>query len=928
MMNEKKLFLLDAFALIFRAYYAFINNPMRNSKGMNTSAIFGFINVLDEIIKKEKPTHIAVAFDTPAPTFRDKLFEKYKGQRPPAPEDIKIATPIIKQIIKAFNIPVLECDGWEADDVVGTLAKKAEANGFKTFMMTTDKDYCQLVSDNIFIYKPKRSGNDVEILDVGFVCKEFNITNPLQVIDVLGLWGDTADNVPGCPGIGEKSSKEIIGKYGSIENVYNNIDAFKGKQKENLIQFREQIELSRTLVTIDLNVPVEFDEEKLKLTEPNFDELKKIFDELEFRTLAARIIKTNEAKPVVVVKNEQGSLFDQEAVLTTSTPVQNPSLKNISTNAHEYFLIDTPDKRKKLIEQLSTVAEFCFDTETTGLDTLTADLVGMSFAIKANEAYYIPIPPSKDEAQKIVDEFKPVFENASIKKVGQNVKFDYMMLLNYDVHLQGQVFDTMLAHYLLQPESRHNLDLLAETLLQYQMVSIEELIGKKGKPQGNMRNVAVEQIKEYAAEDADVALQIKILLEPKIIRNHLQKLMDEMEVPLIYVLADMERTGVALNTDALKLFSKELQTEIASIEKEIIEMAGFNFNVASPKQLGEILFERLKIVDNPKMTKTKQYATGEDELLKLKDKHPIIGKILDFRSLTKLLSTYVDSLPELINSKTGRIHTSYNQAVASTGRLSSNNPNLQNIPIKTEKGREIRKAFVPTEGNLILSADYSQIELRIMAHVSKDKNMILAFKNNEDIHTATAANIFKVEAKDVTREMRGQAKGANFGIIYGISAFGLAENLHISRTDAKTLIDNYFATYPNVKAYMDDRIKFARLNMFVPTLFGRKRWLHDIHSTNQMVKGIAERNAINSPIQGSAADIIKMAMINIFKIFNEKQLRSKMILQVHDELVFDVVPAELEQVKEIVKYEMENAIQLEVPLTVEMGVGHNWLEAH
>lgn len=927
-MNEKKLFLLDAFALIFRAYYAFINNPMRNSKGMNTSAIFGFINVLDEIIKKEKPTHIAVAFDTPAPTFRDKLFEKYKGQRPPAPEDIKIATPIIKQIIKAFNIPVLECDGWEADDVVGTLAKKAEANGFKTFMMTTDKDYCQLVSDNIFIYKPKRSGNDVEILDVGFVCKEFNITNPLQVIDVLGLWGDTADNVPGCPGIGEKSSKEIIGKYGSIENVYNNIDAFKGKQKENLIQFREQIELSRTLVTIDLNVPVEFDEEKLKLTEPNFDELKKIFDELEFRTLAARIIKTNEAKPVVVVKNEQGSLFDQEAVLTTSTPVQNPSLKNISTNAHEYFLIDTPDKRKKLIEQLSTVAEFCFDTETTGLDTLTADLVGMSFAIKANEAYYIPIPPSKDEAQKIVDEFKPVFENASIKKVGQNVKFDYMMLLNYDVHLQGQVFDTMLAHYLLQPESRHNLDLLAETLLQYQMVSIEELIGKKGKPQGNMRNVAVEQIKEYAAEDADVALQIKILLEPKIIRNHLQKLMDEMEVPLIYVLADMERTGVALNTDALKLFSKELQTEIASIEKEIIEMAGFNFNVASPKQLGEILFERLKIVDNPKMTKTKQYATGEDELLKLKDKHPIIGKILDFRSLTKLLSTYVDSLPELINSKTGRIHTSYNQAVASTGRLSSNNPNLQNIPIKTEKGREIRKAFVPTEGNLILSADYSQIELRIMAHVSKDKNMILAFKNNEDIHTATAANIFKVEAKDVTREMRGQAKGANFGIIYGISAFGLAENLHISRTDAKTLIDNYFATYPNVKAYMDDRIKFARLNMFVPTLFGRKRWLHDIHSTNQMVKGIAERNAINSPIQGSAADIIKMAMINIFKIFNEKQLRSKMILQVHDELVFDVVPAELEQVKEIVKYEMENAIQLEVPLTVEMGVGHNWLEAH
>lgn len=935
--HSKKLFLLDAYALIFRAYYAFIKNPRITSKGLNTSAIFGFLLTLEEVLQKQKPTHIAVVFDTPTPTFRHEMFKDYKANRDETPEDIKRAVPYIKRLIEAYNIPVIACPGFEADDVIGTLARKATEKGFETYMMTPDKDFAQLVSDSVFMFKPSRSGNESVLWGVVDIKREFCVERPEQVIDVLGLMGDTADNIPGAPGIGPKTAMKLISEFGSIEEVFKNTDKLKGKVKEIIENNKEQIELSRKLVTIEQNVPVELNEQKLITETPDKEKLKLLFDELEFKTVAARILSEIDKKepagePQPVQKPQivqipqggslQGSLFGDEVEAAPKEKL------TIDKTPHLYKLIDNEVALTKLVSEICVLKEFCFDTETTSLNALDSELVAISFSWKKGEGYLIHFPESKEETLSILKKLQPLFENPATLKIGQNLKYDIQILANYGIKVRGPLFDTMLAHYLLEPDLRHNMDFLSETYLSYTPVPIESLIGEKGKNQKNMRSVAVDKILEYAVEDADVTWQLKEIFEPILQKEGLSELAEKIEMPLVPVLADIERTGVLVDEENLKSITGQLRDDIITLEKEIYALAGVEFNISSPKQLGDILFIRLKLDDNARYTKTKQFVTNEEILQRLTHKHPIIGKVLEYRGLKKLLSTYVEALPLLINKSTGRIHTSFNQAVASTGRLSSNNPNLQNIPVRDERGREIRKAFVPAEGNLFFSADYSQIELRLMAHLSRDKSMIDDFLSGNDIHAATASKIFGVDIRDVTREMRSRAKTANFGIIYGISSFGLSERLTIGRKEAKDLIDGYFNSYPGVKIYMEESIRKARDLGFVTTMFGRKRYARDIHSRNQVVRGNAERNAINAPIQGTAADIIKIAMIRIHARLEEEKLKAKMILQVHDELIFEVLPEELEKLKDIVLTEMSGAAKLDVPLKVDWGTGKNWLEAH
>jgi DNA polymerase I len=951
--SEKKLFLLDAFALIYRAYFAFSNNHRVNSKGLNTSAIFGFTNTLLEVLKKEKPTHIAVVFDTPEQTVRHIEFEAYKANREEMPDDLRIAIPYVIKVIEAFNIPVISKPGYEADDVIGTLAKMAEKQGFVTYMMTPDKDYGQLVSENIFIYKPARLGNGAEKMGIAEVCKKWDITNVDQLIDILGLMGDKVDNIPGIPGVGEKTAIQLVKDFGTIENLLANTDKLKGKLKEKVEENKDKAIQSKWLATIITDVPVELDEKALELEEPNKEAIKELFAELEFRRLADQILGTqsatesknngitNEEKSVKQKKQaaanpDQTSLFggteenivNEEVVSETeASPAMLLTIKDV---AHTYHLVNTKEACDKLLTDLMQQAEVAFDTETTGLDAHTADMVGMSFSFKTNEAYYVALPESRGDAKLIIDSFKPFFESETIVKVGQNIKYDLSVLKNYGIELKGKLFDTMVAHFLIQPEMRHNMNVLAETYLHYSPVSIETLIGKKGKEQQSMRDVAIEEIKEYAAEDADVTFQLKEKFAPMLLQTHTQKLFDEIEIPLIPVLAAMEAEGINLDTNALKEISAALEKDILIVDEEIQKLAGAPFNIASPKQVGDILFEVLRIVEKPKKTKTGQYATGEDVLSKLVGKHEIVGKILDFRELVKLKNTYVDTLPTLVNSTTGRIHTSYNQVVAVTGRLSSDNPNLQNIPIRTARGKEIRKAFVPRNDDFVLlSADYSQIELRIIAELSKDQGMIDAFLSGEDIHKATAAKVFGVSLEEVNTDMRSKAKMVNFGIIYGISAFGLSERLNIPRKESAEIIENYFAQYPRIKSYMDESIELAKEKGYVETIMGRRRYLRDINSTNHTVRGFAERNAINSPIQGSAADMLKIAMINIHSDLKQLNIKSKMLLQVHDELVFDAHKAELDILKPIIENRMKNAIpNLTVPMEVGIGIGNNWLEAH
>jgi DNA polymerase I len=922
----KRLFLLDAYALIYRAYYAFIKNPRYNSKGLNTSAILGFTNTLEEILSKEKPTHLAVVFDPPGPTFRNELFVAYKAHREETPEDIKKSIPYIKKIIAGYNIPIIEVWGFEADDVIGTLALHAGQNGFVTFMMTPDKDYCQLVTENTFIYKPKRMGNEVEIWGIPEVVKEFEVKDPKQVVDVLALWGDKSDNIPGAAGIGEKGAKKMISEYGTIENLYLNIDKLKDSQKKILLDSKENIMLSLKLARIETHVPIDFDEEGLTMNAYNNKDLEDIFNELEFKTLANRIL--NKVSSTIKTDNNiQGSLFESFNKFDETKSVSN--FKNIHDVAHKYTVVASSSDRETLIHQLKGVVEFCFDTETTGLDVLSAEIVGVSFSFKAYEAYYVPVPSDLTLARQLLEEFKPIFEDETIRKIGQNVKFDMLMLKRYQIDVKGEIFDTMIAHYLIQPELPHNMNYLAEIYLNYTPVKIEELIGEKGRGQKNMRSVAIDVIKEYAAEDADVTWQLKTILVKELAKSGMEQLARDVEMPLITVLADIEETGFNLNVDELNLFAIVLKEKIGILENEIYLLAGMEFNIGSPKQLGEVLFDRLKIDLDAKKTKTQQYSTGEEVLDKLRSKHVIIDKILEYRGFKKLLSTYVDTLPKLINPVTKKIHTSFNQAVTSTGRLSSTSPNLQNIPIRDDEGKEIRKAFISSSSEyILLAADYSQIELRIMAHISGDENMIEAFNANEDIHTSTASKIFGIPNQDVTKDMRRKAKTANFGIIYGISTFGLAERLGIPRGESKQLIDGYFNNYPKVKQYMNNAIIAAKELGYVETLLGRRRYLKDINSANAVVRGFAERTAINAPIQGSAADVVKIAMIRIFKRLNKKNLKTKLILQVHDELIFDVFKPELDEVMKIVRYEMENAYKLKVPLIVDIGIGNNWLEAH
>jgi DNA polymerase-1 len=930
MPSGKKLFLLDALALIYRAYFAFSNNHRVNSKGQNTSAVFGFTTTLLDVLKKEQPTHIAVVFDTAAPTARHEDFEYYKANRQEVPEDLAWSIPYVMKMCEAFSIPVISLDGYEADDLIGTLARQAEKKGFTIYMMTPDKDYGQLVNQNTFIYKPPRGGGVAEIMGVKEVCERWQIERVEQVVDILGLMGDSVDNIPGIPGVGEKTAIALIRQYGSIENLYEHTSELKGKLKEKVENNKELAFQSKRLATIITDAPIEFNEEQLKLKEPDKDALKQLFDELEFRRLAQQVLSNDEskAKPAAAPALQQTMFghFDEDEI---EKPISGSERKTILTVNHHYTIAATKDLRQNLAEQLRQSKSFCFDTETTGVDAHTAELVGIAFSIRPHEAWYVPVPENYDEARNIVHEFKDVFEDASIEKTGQNIKYDISVLRWYDVHVKGTLFDTMIAHFLIQPEMRHNMDVLAETYLNYSPVSIESLIGKKGKGQLNMRDVALEKIAEYAAEDADITLQLRHKLEPELVSSGVKKLFEEVEMPLVKVLASMEAEGVKIDKEALKELSKQLEKDIEAIEKEIKTMAGFSFNVSSPRQVGEVLFEKMKVIDNPSKTKTGQYSTAEDVLSKIENKHPIIKKILDYRELVKLKNTYVNVLPEMVNPRTGRIHTSYNQVVAVTGRLSSDNPNLQNIPVRTERGKEIRKAFVPRNDNFILlSADYSQIELRIIASLSGDKGMIEAFNNKEDIHAATAAKVYGVKMEEVTPEMRRNAKMVNFGIIYGISAFGLAERLNISRGEAKAIIENYFKQYPGIKEYIDSIIESARKKGYVETMLGRRRYLRDINSANQTVRGFAERNAINAPIQGSAADMIKIAMNNIYAAMESKKMKSKMILQVHDELVFDVYKEELDELEPLVKHYMSTALPLKVPVEIGMGTGKNWLEAH
>ena len=921
----EKLFLLDAYALIYRAYYAFIKNPRINSKGLNTSAILGFVNTLEEVLTKEQPSHIGIAFDPAGPTFRHEAYEQYKAQREETPEGIRAAVPYIKDIIRAYRIPILEVSGYEADDVIGTLARQADARGVDTFMMTPDKDYGQLVTEHVKMYRPKYGDKEFEVLGVEEVKEKYGLSSPTQVIDMLGLMGDSADNIPGCPGVGEKTATKLIQQFGSIENLLAGTDQLKGALKTKIENNREQIEFSKFLATIKTDVPIELDMEQLKKEEPDEEKLRSLFEELEFRTLLDRKFKKENPQPAQDLF--QGTLF---ADFTANSPEEskNSSLTKYNKGDFDYQLIDTEEKRKEIIDLFFTNDFLSLDTETTGTDPISAKLVGLSFSIRENQAFYVPIPQNDEEAQKIVNEFKPIYENEKILKIGQNIKYDLLVLQNYGVELKGKIFDTMIAHYLLQPELHHGMDYLAEVYLNYQTIHIEELIGSKGKNQKNMADLPPTAVYEYACEDADVTLKLKNVLEPLLKENDCDRLFWEIEMPLMPVLAYMERNGVCIDREGLKETSRLYTEEMNRIEKEIHELAGTDFNIASPKQVGEVLFDRLKIVDKPKKTKTGQYVTSEEVLESLRAKHPVVEKILEHRGLKKLLGTYIDALPKLVNPVTSHIHTSFNQTITTTGRLSSSNPNLQNIPVRNEYGKEIRKAFIPEEGCLFFSADYSQIELRIMAHLSGDEHMIEAFRNGQDIHAATAAKIFKKSLEEVTKEERSKAKTANFGIIYGITAFGLAERMGVSRTEAKELIEGYFQTYPKVKEYMNRSIEMAREKGYTETVYHRKCHLRDINSHNAVVRGYAERNAINSPIQGSAADIIKIAMIRIYRRFREEQLRSKMILQVHDELNFSVYPEEKEKVQQIVIEEMESAYSMLVPLEADYGWGKNWLEAH
>jgi len=928
MEEEKKLYLLDAYALIFRAYYAFIKNPRINSKGLNTSAVLGFTNTLLDILNNHKPTHIAVVFDFPAATLRTQEFAAYKANRQETPEDIKKSVPIIMDIIRAFHIPILMKEGYEADDVIGTLSVKAEESGFTTYMMTPDKDFGQLVTDKVFIYKPARMGKPAEVLGVKEICENFDVEHPKQVIDILGLWGDAVDNIPGIPGIGEKTAKKLIKQYGSVENLIANAEDLKGKQKENVINFAEQGLLSKKLATIILDVPVEFDEKDLIMSEPDKDKIIELFSELEFRTLAKRAFG-------VEIQNTktEGQLDMFSAPASNSGEPQTAEavdFKTIESVKNNYQLIDTKEKRTDLIHKLMAEKSICFDTETTSLDALLAEIVGLAFSFKKGEGYYVSFPQNREEAASVLYEFKDLFESDNIEKIAHNLKYDLAVIQNYGVKIKGKLFDTMIAHYLIQPDMRHNMDLLAETYLGYKPVSIESLIGKKGKNQKNMRDLDPSEVFEYACEDADVTFQLKGIFEEKLNETKTEKLFWEIEMPLLPVLEKMEREGINLDVKALADFSKELETDLIALEDEIKSLAGFSdFNLDSPKQLGEVLFEKMDIDVKAKKTKTGQYSTSEDTLSKMVGKHEIFDQILEYRSLKKLKSTYVDALPLLIAEDTKRIHTSYMQTVAATGRLSSVNPNLQNIPIRTEKGRYIRKAFIPRNDNFtLLAADYSQIELRIIAALSGDEGMIEAFVNKYDIHSATASKVFDVPMDEVTREMRSKAKMVNFGIIYGISAFGLGQRLSIPRKEAKEIIDSYFEKYPKIKSYMDESIVQAKANGYVETLLGRRRNLKDINSSNAIVRGHAERNAINAPIQGTAADVIKIAMINVLKEMKAKKLNSRMLLQVHDELVFDVDKNEVEIMEKLVKENMENAVNIVVPLEVEMSTGDNWLQAH
>ncbi|MCI7358052.1 MAG: DNA polymerase I [Parabacteroides sp.] len=921
-----KLFLIDAYALIYRSYYAFIKNPRINSKGVNTSAVFGFINTLEDVLKREQPTHIAVAFDPKGPTFRHEAFEQYKAQREETPEVIRQSVPVIKEVIQAYHIPILEVPYYEADDVIGTVAKQAAANGFEVYMMTPDKDYGQLVADHIYMYRPK-FGGDYEVLGVSEVLEKYQLQSTEQVIDLLGLMGDTADNIPGCPGVGEKTAQKLLAEFGSIENLLANTDKLKGAQKKKVEENVEQIRFSKFLATIKTDVPITFDAELCKRVAPDEDRLVELYTELEFKTFINRLkgessVVSSSKEPKVAV---QYDLFATEPVVESEVS----SLADITTMPHSYYLADTAEKQIALCEQLLQEKSFAFDTETDGLDPLTAGLVGMSFAIREQEAWYVPVPANREEATDIVLRLAPALQHPEIEKVGQNIKFDILALRKYGVRVKGPLFDTMLAHYLLNPELRHGMDYLAETYLKYKTVPIEDLIGPKGKKQASMRTVPIEQIKEYAAEDADVTLRLKHYFAPLLKQEGLESLFFEMEMPLIYVLAEMEATGVKLDTNALKQSSEVLSQQLSTLEDSIYDLAGQSFNINSTKQVGEILFDKLKLDEKAKKTKTGGYSTSEEVLEKIRGKHPIVDKLLEYRGIKKLLSTYIDALPALIHPETGKIHTSFNQAVTATGRLSSTNPNLQNIPVRDELGREIRKAFIADDDDCIFfSADYSQIELRLMAHLSNDPHMVEAFCSGADIHAATAAKIYGIPVEEVTSDMRRKAKTANFGIIYGISVFGLAERLSIPRAESKELIDGYFQTYPRIKEYMEESIRVAKEKGYVETLFKRKRFLPDINSHNAIVRGYAERNAINAPIQGSAADIIKLAMIRIHQRFEAEQLKSRMILQVHDELNFNVRKEEFDRVKEIVLDCMEHVLQLRVPLIADCGEGKNWLEAH
>lgn len=934
---NKKLFLLDGMALMYRAHFALSKNPRFTSTGINTSAVMGFTNTLLDVLKKEKPTHIAVVFDTEAPTERHTSFEAYKAHRQAMPEDLAAAMPFVIKLITGFNIPVITSDGYEADDIIGTLAKKAEQKGYQVFCMTPDKDFAQLVSENIFIYKPARMGNGMEILGVKEILAKWEIENVLQVIDILGLWGDAVDNIPGIPGIGEKTAKALIKQYGSMENIIAHSHELKGKQRENVENFAEQGLISKKLATIQLDVPVELDEASLELCDPSRDLLEPLFTELEFRTLGRRVF--GDEFSVTTARFQEGTQTDLfgnqsgEAIQYTDTIEEEPAeklpAKTIENTEHDYVLVETAAQRADLIKLLLAEKRISFDTETTGTDANMAELVGLSFSIKPGSGYYIPVSAVREEAQAVVDEFRVVLENEQIEKIGQNTKYDILVLKWYGVEVKGKLFDTMLAHYLIDPDTRHGMDVLSENYLGYSPISITKLIGAKGKNQLTMRDVPVIDVVDYAAEDADVTLQLAHIFEPKLKELNAAKLAEEIENPLVYVLADIEKEGVRIDIDTLIAYSKELETDIIKFEQNVYDKAGIKFNLASPKQLGEVLFDKLQLDPKAKKTKTGQYQTGEDVLTALASKSDIVKDILDFRQLQKLKSTYVDALPLMVNPKTGRVHTSYNQAVAATGRLSSNNPNLQNIPIRTERGREVRKAFIARDENhILLSADYSQIELRIIAEISKEENMLDAFSKNIDIHTATAAKVYGIGIEEVDSTQRRNAKAVNFGIIYGQSAFGLSQNLGIPRKEAADIIEQYFTQYPGIKRYMSDTMNFARENGFVETIMGRRRYLRDINSANQTVRGFAERNAINAPIQGSAADMIKIAMINIHKEMKVQNLQSTMTMQVHDELVFDVLKSEKEVMKAIIQDKMANAIKLTVPIVVEIGEGDNWLAAH